>query len=397
MLKIQTAKFWGVTAGIIIGGIYAQLPSIASPQPMPSILADKLNSAKTLQAEFTITETYPEPYKDLQQTGAVVLQKPSQFRVEIKRFRRIDAAHSWSPSGNDLVSLSDGKTYSYVFLHPYSTQVKQEAATPKSIQSLNKLLPILAGFYGSNTSLGKATAAEEESWEGAVYHVYEYPVTGDFTARLYIGLDSIAHRLVYRKHSDKGDIVKEWAVRNIKLDQDIANRQFEYAPPKDALAFSGINPKELLATGEIAPEINVQDVHGNHITLSSLKGKTVVLEFWATWCWPCNQSLPFVDKIAEKYKDRNVVAVAVAINDSRHGFNEWVKKHHYNHIQFAYCPDSTSETGLPALYRVSATPTTYVIDPTGHIVSGGSGFNGDIALLESEINSIPTAKIVVEH
>ncbi len=101
---------------------------------------------------------------------------------------------------------------------------------------------------------------------------------------------------------------------------------------------------------------------------SDFRGKVVVLDFWATWCGPCMQSLPGTNKVAKAYKDKGVVVLAINVWDDPANFKEWVPKHlEYDSILFALDPNGQKEDIAKTLYKVSGIPTQYVIDAKGII------------------------------
>ena len=67
--------------------------------------------------------------------------------------------------------------------------------------------------------------------------------------------------------------------------------------------------------GQTAPEIALKDLSGKAITLSSLKGKVVLVDFWASWCGPCRESMPFLEKLSKSYRDQGLVVLGVNIDN----------------------------------------------------------------------------------
>ncbi|BDI33629.1 hypothetical protein CCAX7_56800 [Capsulimonas corticalis] len=364
--------------------------------------AAALESASSLKVDFEEIDSYPERFKDLAQRGTATLAKPGQLRIDIHRYRRVSASEPWAASGNDTAAVSDGKTYWYVFLHPNSTQTHNEPAGPTAFRAALKQLPALSGFFATDKDAatlpgqsGPVTAAADETWEGATYHVVQYDVKSDgapTTARAYLGGDSLVHRLVFSATTPKGTVTKEWSLRNIQLNAPAPAATFAYTPPADATALDSSARGALLAAGTPAPDFTIHDTHGNPVKLSDFKGKTVVLEFWATWCWPCNQSLPRAEAISLANRDKNTVTLAVAIWDSQKGFDAWIKKHSYPDIQFAVDPRPQGQEIASSLYHVSATPTTYVIDPAGNVVKAVPGFSGKTDELEAAIAAAQAPK-----
>ena len=223
-----------------------------------------------------------------------------------------------------------------------------------------------------------------------------------FDAHAYIGDDGLVHRLVYSAKTPRGQVIKEWVIRNVQLNTTPPDTTFAYQPPADAtqldssrlsgLPSGGGDGEGTLALGTVAPDFTVKDAHGNAVKLSDFRGKTVILDFWATWCWPCNQSLPHTEAVVEKNHDKNVIALAVAIWDSQAGFDAWIPKHNYPDIDFAIDPSPQGKDVASALYHIPSTPTAYVIDPSGKIVSVVSGYTGPTDELQAAIDTAVSSK-----
>ena len=130
----------------------------------------------------------------------------------------------------------------------------------------------------------------------------------------------------------------------------------------------------LLAAGTVAPDITVQDKTGRTLRLSDYRGRTVVLDFWATWCGPCVMSLPHTNEVAKRFADKGVVVLAVNVSDSQARFDDWLPKlTEYDAMTFAFEP--TREAGNAGrLYHLSGIPVQYLIDPTGKITNSLSGY-----------------------
>ncbi len=127
----------------------------------------------------------------------------------------------------------------------------------------------------------------------------------------------------------------------------------------------------LLPDDTIAPSFSVRGFQGSDISLSSLKGRVVVLNFWATWCPPCRDEMPYVVKLGSEYQDKGVSLVAVSMDESD------VAPETVGHLvsqmpalgQFAAYANSE----VAVTYKVGPIPTTYVIDPTGKIYASVEG------------------------
>jgi thiol-disulfide isomerase/thioredoxin len=105
--------------------------------------------------------------------------------------------------------------------------------------------------------------------------------------------------------------------------------------------------------GESAPDIKVEDARGQAVTLSSLRGKVVVLDFWASFCEPCKEELPRVDALAKKLASRkNVVFVAVNLDKKREKADAFLAVAKLASMTLLFDPKNTSgqRAQLPMLW-----------------------------------------------
>jgi thiol-disulfide isomerase/thioredoxin len=121
--------------------------------------------------------------------------------------------------------------------------------------------------------------------------------------------------------------------------------------------------------GKPAPEIIATTLDGKPFRLSEHRGKVVVIDFWATWCGPCVNAMPFMRSLYARYKDQQFVLVGVSLDRKREALTRYVES---NEIPWAQIHD---QNAIPSRWEVDSIPRLFIIDDTGivrYIISGGN-------------------------
>lgn len=121
-----------------------------------------------------------------------------------------------------------------------------------------------------------------------------------------------------------------------------------------------------LTAGASAPDFSLSDIDGNNVTLSGLKGKTVLLDFWGTWCHACISGIPKLKQAAAKYADRLVV-VSIGCKDDKEAWLAGVAKYGLDWINLREEGSMPSSEKPTVLYNVTVFPTKVVIGTDGRI------------------------------
>ncbi|GAA4318472.1 hypothetical protein GCM10023115_44370 [Pontixanthobacter gangjinensis] len=160
---------------------------------------------------------------------------------------------------------------------------------------------------------------------------------------------------------------------------------------EEALANQRMELKKDMINEE-APSFKLKDLQGNEITLADLKGKTVILDFWATWCGPCKMSFPGMQKAVEKYKDQENVEFFF-VNTWENGENrkedvsKFIKENNYSFHVLMDEPvtEGSREFLVVSDFEISGIPTKIIIGPDGRINFKSVGYDGNNAKLLQEI------------
>jgi peroxiredoxin len=122
-----------------------------------------------------------------------------------------------------------------------------------------------------------------------------------------------------------------------------------------------------LAVGAMAPEINLPNPDGESIALSSLRGKYVLVDFWAAWCKPCRQENPNVVASYNRYKDKGFEILGVSLDRTK---DAWLKAIEDDGLTWKHVSDlKYFNSEAAATYQINAIPATYLIGPDGKIVA----------------------------
>jgi peroxiredoxin len=121
-----------------------------------------------------------------------------------------------------------------------------------------------------------------------------------------------------------------------------------------------------LSIGQVAPDIQLPDPNGIVTKLSDLRGKYVLIDFWAAWCKPCRQENPNVVRLYSQYNSKGFEVFGVSLDRTR---EDWVKAIADDKLTWTHVSDLMYFNSAAAeLYQIQAIPATYLIDPDGKII-----------------------------
>ncbi len=135
--------------------------------------------------------------------------------------------------------------------------------------------------------------------------------------------------------------------------------------------------KAEVKTGDAFPDLTTFKLEGK--LPESLKGKVVLVDFWASWCEPCKASFPAMEELQKKYADKGFVIIAINVDEERKEMEEFLKK---NKATFTLVRDAAQK--LVDKAGVATMPTSFLIDGEGKVRFVHAGYQGDVTKKEYE-------------
>lgn len=153
------------------------------------------------------------------------------------------------------------------------------------------------------------------------------------------------------------------------------------------LLISGCNTSSSTEVGtrvsDVAPDFRLQSLDGEMVNLSDLRGKVVLLNFWATWCGPCRTEMPYLEEVHLKWMDRGLVLLAINVGESIPEIEDFMRE--FN-LTLPVLLDR--DMGVTRTYNITGYPTTFLIDKNGIIQGKQIGAFPDTESIEVGLKKI---------
>jgi peroxiredoxin len=139
----------------------------------------------------------------------------------------------------------------------------------------------------------------------------------------------------------------------------------EYAQAKNFVQY--VENMRLTAVGQPAPEIALPNPDGKTVKLSSMRGKYVLVDFWAKWCGPCRQENPNVVRAYQKYKDKGFTVFGVSLDRNR---EDWLQAIQQDNLTWTHVSDLKYwQSEAAKTYNITGIPFSVLLDPNGVIIA----------------------------
>lgn len=153
-------------------------------------------------------------------------------------------------------------------------------------------------------------------------------------------------------------------------------------------ATSGFAGGKTIKVGDAFPDLSTFQLEGK--LPADLKGKVVLLDFWASWCGPCKESFPVMEDLHKKYGEKGFVILAVNVDETTAAMKDFLKEHA---ASFAIVHDTTKK--LVGTANISSMPTSFMLDKEGKVAAVHKGFHGKdtVKQYETEIEKLLSTEV----
>ncbi|HEX8330472.1 MAG TPA: TlpA disulfide reductase family protein [Hymenobacter sp.] len=269
---------------------------------------------------------------------------------------------------NQVLLLLDNKTHVELNGDAQSLPTTYSVKGSKDAEVLRQLTQVMNGSKGQMEAIGKRYNAAGQAGKTDEMKAIEkefYAIQGSNNAKV---------KSLIRRNATT--VVGGFAVgaflnpeEEFQFADSVATVQRKANPnsPFTKELTARLEPLRATANGAKAPEIDLATPEGGKLALSSLRGKYVLLDFWASWCGPCRQENPNVVKAYNQFKDKGFTIYSVSLDQDK---GKWLKAIEADKLTWHHVSDLAGWSSVGgAAYNVKSIPQSFLIDPKGNIIA----------------------------
>ena len=374
--------------------LVAMAPARAAGSPDARAILDRVaNTYRTLTSfhfagKVAVDMSRPGAHQAFDFPIVAAAVKPNRSRTEMQN------------PNMGMIIVTDGRT-----LTTYSQQVNQyslrpapphRAATDSAAAMAGPGSP-LARYFGITRALKSARWVGSRTLElggrraecdlvvvdydhptnpGAVYSPTTFWIE---KARALVLRESTQVRVNNPAHGGAMDLAQTTTFTTARINEKVPDSLFTFRPPAGSTEVTQFSTEQTPnLTGQVASDFTLSDLAGKPVKLSSLRGKVVLLDFWATWCGPCRLEMPSIQKLHREFKTRGLVVLGINQGEDVLKVRPFLKKNGYD---FGILLDA--QQSVAGRYQVSSIPSLFIIDRTGTIRSHFVGVRDEDTLREA--------------
>ncbi len=407
-MAMTDGKRWAtVTVGLLVGLLGARLGSgmvLAQEHSAdPAVVATMAESA-VLSAEQVVEKMARafRAVKTYQATGATMVEQQARGRTQRREFsfelrlRRSDRFYfkTLLEQGGFLAAW-DGKTGWVYAIHENQYQKYEGLAGPE--QFIEVAIPVTAiawlpltytrGLLAADPKsaiLSGVARTELRTGEAPQTYILTLYRQGGPVVELLVGQQDF---MLQSAFFDLTAVIRRDAAENNRTlpegfkatvtvtyakptrDKVVDNEAFTFTPPQGAELVTEFGPQPL--AGKPAPDFTLTSLSGQQARLSELRGRVVLLDFWATWCPPCRVSMPHLEKLRQEFAQKGLTVLGVTTEDAD-TVEPFIREHKIT-FPILLDPDGVAARA----YRVTAIPRSLIIDREGKVHADLTGWGGE--------------------
>jgi thiol-disulfide isomerase/thioredoxin len=363
------------------------------PRELLKQSADAIKQFKTYQLESVIAlDMHGGPFSEkLDLPSSISVRRPDKLRIES------------SSKAGAITIVGDGQ-HTWIYLSTVKKYIKRDAAESPEASVINagvlpKNLPDLNQSIKSVKITGEQTidvgGVKTPCWVvETVYDKIPLPeqevlireavqttwITKDHRLNLQ---STFAATINLPGVDEPVEMTQSTHTTRVRLNVDLPDSLFSFTPPAGAKqtedwTLPGMNKPEL--EGKPAPALKGKTLDGAEVDLEALRGKVVLVDFWATWCVPCRRELPLLEKLHAEYRDKDLVVLGVTVGEDQTVVSRFVKAASITYPMLALDEAADGTAQIVAALSLTSFPTIVLVDREGKIKSYEVGARGETAL-----------------